>query len=66
MVPTQDIYMPAQVARRVAAAGIAKGAFSASQLLVLAVMAGAFIALGALFYTLVISESTLGAAPPHG
>ena len=60
---TLDAYPPKQVAQRVTDAGIAKGALSASQLLVLAVLAGAFIALGALFYTLVISESTLGAGP---
>lgn len=60
---THDAYPPAQVARRIATAGITKGAYSATQLIVLASLAGAFIALGALFYTLVISESTLGAGP---
>ena len=59
----QDAYPPAQVARRITSAAIAKGALSTSQLFALAVMAGAFIALGALFYTLVVSESTLGAGP---
>jgi len=59
----QDAYSPAQVAQRVTSAAIAKGRFSTSQLFTLAALAGAYIALGALFYTLVISESTLGAGP---
>ena len=60
---SQDAYTPALIAERVTAVGIAKGQMSASRLLVLAILAGAFIALGALFYTLVISDSALGAGP---
>ena len=58
-----DAYSPAQIAQRVTAAGIAKGCRSVGPLFVLAILAGAFIALGALFYTLVISDSALGAGP---
>jgi len=58
-----DAYSPALIAERVTAVGIAKGQMSASRLFVLAILAGAFIALGALFYTLVISDSALGAGP---
>ena len=58
-----DAYKPAMIAARVEAAGIAKANFSATQLLILSIMAGAFIAFGALFYTLVVSDSTLGAGP---
>ena len=60
---SQDAYGPAQIARRISAAGVAKGQSAASHLFVLAVLAGAFIALGALFYTLIISDSALGAGP---
>lgn len=55
-----DAYKPAMIAARVEATGIAKANLSATQLLILSIMAGAF---GALFYTLVVSDSTLGAGP---
>jgi formate/nitrite transporter len=58
-----DAYAPVWIARRVAAAGVAKGKLSVSRMFVLAILAGAFIALGAVFYTLVISDSALGAGP---
>lgn len=58
-----DAYKPAMIAARVEATGIAKANLSATQLLILSIMAGAFIAFGALFYTLVVSDSTLGAGP---
>lgn len=58
-----DAYKPAAIAARVEAAGIAKANLSATQLFILSIMAGAFIAFGALFYTLVVSDSTLGAGP---
>lgn len=59
----QDANTPTRIARRVATAGIMKGQMPSSQLFVLGVLAGVFIALGALFYTLVISDSALGAGP---
>lgn len=58
-----DAYPPAIIAKRVEAVGIAKAKFTNCQLLILALMAGAFIAFGGLFYTLVVSDSTLGTGP---
>ena len=60
---TPDAYAPAEIARRVENAGLAKARLATMPLLALAVLAGAFIALGALFYTVVITGSTLGAGP---
>jgi formate/nitrite transporter len=47
------------MAARVQAAGTAKGNLDAVSTFVLAVLAGAFIALGAVFYTFVVHDSTL-------
>ncbi len=58
-----DAYAPAEIARRVENAGLAKARLATMPLLALAVLAGAFIALGALFYTVVITGSTLEAGP---
>lgn len=58
-----DAYKPAVIAAKVEATGIAKANLSASQLLILSILAGTFIAFGALFYTLVVSDSMLGAGP---
>ena len=44
-----DAYAPATVARRVESAGIAKAGLPALQTLVLGILAGAFIAFGAIF-----------------
>ncbi len=55
-----DAYQPAQIARRVAEMGVAKARADSLTLLVLALLAGAFISLGALFFTLVVSGSELG------
>jgi formate/nitrite transporter len=55
-----DAYQPAQIARRVAEMGVAKARADSLTLLVLAVLAGAFISLGALFFTLVVTGSELG------
>lgn len=61
--PSQDAYAPKVIFQRVEAAGIAKARLPAVNLFVLAGLAGAFIALGALFYTLVITDSALGSGP---
>jgi formate/nitrite transporter len=58
--PTDDAYTPAEIARRVEAAGIAKTELKFVPLLTLAVLAGAFIALGAAFYTLTVTGNVLG------
>jgi formate/nitrite transporter len=57
-----EAYQPAQIAEKTAQTGVAKAKGEALTLLVLAVLAGAYISLGALFYTVVISggESVTG------
>jgi formate transporter len=60
---TIDAYSPQTIARMVRRAGIVKAEAPAMKLFVLAILAGAFIALGALFYTLVVADSALGAGP---
>ncbi len=58
-----DAYTPAQIALRVESAGVAKANLSIVPTVVLAMLAGAFIAFGAMFYTLVITGSELGFGP---
>lgn len=55
-----DAYQPRQIARRVEEMGVAKARADTLSLFVLALLAGAFISLGALFFTVVISDSSLG------
>lgn len=55
-----DAYSPREIARRVERAGVAKARTEPTTLLVLAVLAGAFISLGALFFTVVVTKPTLG------
>lgn len=57
-----DAYAPADVARRVEAVAVAKAAMPPVPLATLGVLAGAFIAFGAMFFTLVASDPTLGFA----
>jgi len=54
-----DAYTPAQMAARVEKAGIAKGNLDFLSMFILSVMAGAFIAFGAMLYTYVIHDSSL-------
>ncbi|HUW19769.1 MAG TPA: formate/nitrite family transporter [Sedimentisphaerales bacterium] len=54
-----DAYAPAQMAARVEKAGIVKGNLDFLSTFTLAVLAGAFIAFGAVLYTYVIHDSTL-------
>jgi len=54
-----DAYGPAQMAVRVEKAGIVKGNRDFLSTFTLAMMAGAFIGLGAVFFTYVIHDSTL-------
>lgn len=56
-------YAPAEMAARVQTAGINKARLPASSVLMLAMLAGAFIAFGAMFYTVVITGSELGFGP---
>lgn len=58
-----DAYAPAAVAAMVENAGVKKAALSILQTLVLAVLAGAFIAFGGMFFTVAITDSGLGLGP---
>jgi formate/nitrite transporter len=58
-----DAYSPPQIAQLVKQAGVAKARLPLVQTLALGVLAGAFIAFGAMFYTLAVSGSTLGFGP---
>jgi formate/nitrite transporter len=58
-----DAYAPKEVAGRVEAAGIVKAALPADKLLVLSILAGAFIGFGAALFTVAISDSGLGFGP---
>ncbi|MFT7619305.1 MAG: formate transporter [Planctomycetota bacterium] len=55
-----DAFSPREIARRVEGAGVAKAQENTMTLLVLAVLAGAFISLGAIFYIVVVTQSGLG------
>ncbi len=58
-----DAYTPAQIALLVERGGVAKVRLTALQTATLGVLAGAFIAFGAMFYTLTITGSDLGFGP---
>ena len=58
-----DAYAPAEIAQRVENAGVAKAGLAAIPTLVLAVLAGAFIAFGAMLYVVVVTNSGLGFGP---
>ncbi len=55
-----DAYPPAEIARKAERIGVTKAHTDPLTLLVLAMLAGAFISLGALFYTVVVTDSSLG------
>lgn len=58
-----DTYAPAQIAARVERVGIAKVRLAVLPTLTLAILAGAFIAFGGMFYTVVVTGSGLGLGP---
>jgi formate/nitrite transporter len=58
-----DAYAPAEMAGRVEAAGIGKVQLPALTTIMLAILAGVFIAFGAMFYTVAITETGLGFGP---
>ncbi len=58
-----DAYSPAQIAARMESGGIAKAKMPLLKTVTLAVLAGAFISFGAMFYTLVITGSGMGFGP---
>ncbi len=55
-----DAHPPREIARRVERLGVAKAHTSAVSLFVLALLAGAFISLGALFFIVVVTKSGFG------
>lgn len=57
-----DAYSPKEIAERVENVGVAKARLPLLSQIVLGVLAGVFIGLGALFFTLVTSDSSLGFA----
>ncbi|MBX9612882.1 MAG: formate/nitrite transporter family protein [Burkholderiales bacterium] len=57
-----DAYAPREVAQRVESVGVAKARMATLALLMLGVLAGAFIGLGALFFVIVKSDASLGFA----
>lgn len=57
-----DAYSPRQIAERVNNVGVTKARLPFLPLVMLGMLAGAFIGLGALYFTLVTSDATLGFA----
>jgi formate transporter len=57
-----DSYSPQEIAERVQDIGVVKARLPLLQTVMLGVLAGAFIGLGALYYTLVLSDASLGFA----
>ena len=57
-----DAYSPEEIARRVNDVGAAKAHLPIAATAMLGVLAGAFIAIGSLYYTLVAADATLGFA----
>lgn len=55
-----DAYAPAQIAQRIESVGVTKARLPTLPLLMLGVLAGAFIGLGAMLFALVKSDSSLG------
>ena len=58
-----DAYKPAQIAERIEQAGVQKAALGTLPLLTLAILAGVFISLGAVFFTVVMTDHGLGFGP---
>jgi formate/nitrite transporter len=57
-----DAYAPGEIALRIESVGVAKARLATLPLLMLGVLAGAFIGLGAMLFVLVRSDATLGFA----
>lgn len=55
-----DAYAPAKIAERIEAVGLNKANMKFVPMLTLAILGGAFISFGAMFYTLVVTDSGLG------
>lgn len=57
--PKFDAYSPQEISERVRTVGVKKANMDGISMFVLSILAGAFIAFGAVFFTLVIHDSTL-------
>ena len=57
-----DAFSPQQIAERVQSVGVAKARLPLLSMFMLGALAGAFIGLGAMYYTLVISDTQLSFA----
>lgn len=55
-----DAYAPAKIAERLETVGLGKTGMGIVPLLMLGILAGVFISFGAMFYTVVITNSGLG------
>ena len=62
LLPSFDAYSPREIAQRVQDVCLAKSRLSLLPLVMLGILAGAFIGLGALFSVLVLSDASLGFA----
>jgi formate/nitrite transporter len=60
--PEFNIYSPKEISNRIISAGVAKGKMILLSLVMLGVLAGAFIGFGALFYTIIVSDNSLSYA----
>ncbi len=58
-----DAYAPGEIARRVSVVGVAKARMPTVTLFTLAVLAGAFIAFGAMFYSVAVTDTGMGLGP---
>jgi formate/nitrite transporter len=63
---TFDAYAPAQIAMRVREVGVTKATMPVLTMFALAILAGAFIALGSLFFTMTMTTGTTGQPPAFG
>lgn len=61
--PTSDAYTPAEIAIRIERSGVAKANLAAVPMFTLAVLAGAFIAFGAILYLVATTDTGLGYGP---
>ena len=59
---TFDVYSPRQIAERVEGVCVAKATTPLLSLIMLGILAGAFIGLGSMFYVIVVSDPNLGFA----
>jgi len=61
--PNVDAYAPAEIASRIEQAGMTKSGLATIPLLALALLAGAFIAFGAMLYLVTITDTGVGFGP---